>query len=170
MVHLTADTSDTLKALARSDTFIEALWRTPKKIADVAPNFGLYQVVATPVAGIPDPEQRLAALSFVVRYFEPIEDANRFRDFYVPNHPPILARFPEVRNVFCYLPLEVDLGEIPGAGLALGNEVVFENLGALNAAMSSSVMPELREDSGNFPPFGRSTHHAMTRSRHFTPL
>lgn len=169
IVHLSAERLETLKEIARSDLFLDAFLDTPTRLSTVAPNFGLYQVIATPIEGIPDPGERIAGLSFVVRYFEPIEDADMFRDFYVTNHPPILARFPNVRNVFCYLPVDIDLGDLPGARVALGNEVVFDDLAGLNDAMSSSVLADLREDSRKFPPFSVSKHHAMRRSRYFTP-
>ncbi len=174
IVHLSAETPAILTGLARSGPFREALRHTPQRLANVAPDFGLYQVVATQIGDTPDLRDRRTALSFVVRYFEPIADADSFRDFYVANHPPIMARLPNVRNVFCYLPVDADLGDLPAASVALGNEVVFDNLAALNTALSSSVLADLREDFRNFPPFGRSSHHAMarhaiTRRRHFTP-
>ncbi len=169
IVHLTAEVPEPLIDLARSDPFRDAFWNTPQRLADVSPDFGIYEAIAEQVDGTPDPENRQAALSFVVRYFDPIADAVRFRDFYVANHPPILAQFPGARNVFCYLPLGLDLGDLPTAKVALGNEVVFDDLAALNTALSSSVLADLREDSKNFPPHGHSSHHAMIRRRHFTP-
>ncbi len=168
IVHLSAETPGMLADLARSDPFIDAFWKTPLKLAGVSPDFGLYQVIAAPIGDTPDPQDRKAALSFVVRYFEPIVEAKKFRDFYVANHPPILARFPDVRNVLCYLPIDADFGDFSAARVALGNEVVFDDLAALNTALSSNVLADLREDSQNFPPFGRVCHHAMIRHRHFT--
>jgi hypothetical protein len=48
----------------------------------------------------------------------------------------------------------------------LGNEVVFDDIAAFNAAMASPVRHELRAHFRQFPPFsGRNTHFAMDRRR-----
>jgi hypothetical protein len=169
IVHFTAEAPGMLADIARSDPFRDGFWHAPQKLAEVSPDFGLYEMIAAQIGDAPDPQNRKAALSFVVRYFEPIAEAERFCDIYIANHPPILARFPDVRNVFCYLPIDIELGDLPASKVALGNEVVFDDLAALNTALSSSVLADLREDSKNFPRFGRSSHHAMIRRRHFTP-
>ncbi|MFT7265658.1 MAG: hypothetical protein ACI9A2_003745, partial [Halioglobus sp.] len=107
---------------------------------------------------------RTAALSFVVRYYGPVENQAEFVDFYTKNHPPLLAKFPDIRNVLCYLPMDYEqAGNIGDDSLVIGNEVVFDNLDALNAALASDAMPALSDDSKNFAKYGYSTHHAMYR-------
>ncbi len=129
-----------------------------------------FEVSHYPVAGEDRPAARTAPLSFVVRYYRPAEDETAFRDFYLANHPPILGRFPGIRNVLCYLPLKWE----NGSGLAvsdcmLGNEVVFDSALALNAALASEVRHELRRDYEGFPAFsGPVSHHAMVRERLWT--
>ncbi len=84
--------------------------------------------------------------------------------FYTENHPPILATLPGIRNVLCYVPVEWSQPEhVEGSGAFLGNEVVFDDLDALNAALTSDVMPVLKADGARFAPFGYNTHHAMLR-------
>ncbi len=104
-------------------------------------------------------------MSFVVRYYRPAEDENAFQAFYVAHHPPILGRFPGIRNVLCYLPLAWrNAGAIATSDCMLGNEVVFDSLADLDAALASEVRHELRRDYERFPPFsGAVTHHAMLR-------
>lgn len=52
---------------------------------------------------------RQAPVSFVVRYYRPIEQEQPFTEYYVAHHPQIQARFPRIRNIFCYLPVEGDV-------------------------------------------------------------
>ena len=50
----------------------------------------------------------------------------------------------------------------------LGNEVVFDDLAALQAALDSDAMPALSEDSKSFASYGYSSHHAMLRQMVYT--
>jgi hypothetical protein len=48
----------------------------------------------------------------------------------------------------------------------IGNEVVFDDVGAFNRAMASPVRQELRAHFRAFPPFsGANTHYPMMRAR-----
>ncbi|MFT4823165.1 MAG: hypothetical protein ACJAUG_003582 [Halioglobus sp.] len=124
----------------------------------------IVQPVQYDIPGHASPPPRTAALSFVVRYYGPVENQAEFVDFYTKNHPPLLAKFPDIRNVICYLPMDYEqAGNIGDDSLVIGNEVVFDNLDALNAALASDAMPALSDDSKNFAKYGYSTHHAMYR-------
>lgn len=118
-----------------------------------------------PVGDDAAPVPRTAALSFIVRYYRPVEDEAHFNRYYADHHPPIQANFPGIRNTLCYFPADwsVDMG-IPPSDSFLGNEVVFDDLNALNVALNSDVRHQLREDYHTFPPFGGNvTHFAMHR-------
>lgn len=108
---------------------------------------------------------RCAPLSFVVRYYPPIGKPLAFAKHYLKHHPPIMARFPRIRNILCYLPIDWhDTNDITSSNSFLGNEVVFDNVEDLNAALASDVRHELRADFHQFPPHeGENTHHAMYR-------
>ncbi len=107
--------------------------------------------------------ERTAEISYVVRYHRPAEDEAAFKRFYLAHHPPILAELPGVRNVRCYLPVA---WSGPPSDCMLGNEVVFDSLEALEAALASDVRDRLRADYRRFPPFtGPVSHHAMRRVR-----
>ncbi|MBT6291441.1 MAG: hypothetical protein HOI98_14100 [Rhodospirillaceae bacterium] len=123
------------------------------------------EVSAFPIAGVDDPGFRTAPMSFVVRYFAPVSDENLFRSYYLENHPPIMADMPGIRNVFCYVPAEWTSSiKIPSSGCILGNEVVFDDLGGLNAALASDVRHRLRDDYKSFPVKpGPNSHYAMQR-------
>lgn len=120
-----------------------------------------------PVAGESEPAPLTAPVSYVVRYHRPAEDEAGFIENYIQKHPPILGKFPNIRNVICYLPIGFeDPNGLESADYLLGNEVVFDSLQDLNAALQSPVRHELREDFKTFPSFtGANTHYAMIRNR-----
>lgn len=121
-----------------------------------------------PVADGSHPAPLEAPLSYVVRYHRPAEDEEAFRANYIATHPVTQAELPLIRAIMCYLPLD-DLNHpaLPGADYMIGNEVVFDNIAHLNAAMLSPVREELRRHYREFPPFsGAVTHFPMQRARH----
>jgi len=120
-----------------------------------------------PVAGETKPGPLKAPISYVVRYQRPADNEKEFGDFYTSHHPQIQARFPGIRSIMCYLPLQwSDPTPITQASYLLGNEVVFDSLEALNASLNSPVRHELREDFKRFPKFsGKNTHYPMRRTR-----
>ncbi len=126
-----------------------------------------FEVVREPIHGDDAPQPRTAPLSYVVRYYRPAEDEKAFTDFYVAHHPPLLAQFPKIRNVLCYLPVDwSNPTDIPNSDCMLGNEVVFDKIEDFNAAMMSDVRHRLREDYNQFPPFsGPVTHFGMLRRK-----
>lgn len=126
----------------------------------------LTEVVNYPLPGKAQAATRSAPLSFVVRYYGPVADGREFVEFYTKNHPPIVGKFPNIRNVLCYLPLGwKDSGRIDDSRLLIGNEVVFDDLDALLAAMNTPVLQEALDDAELFQAFGASTHHAMHREK-----
>ena len=57
------------------------------------------------VPNTPEPTHFTAPISYVVRYHRPAENEDEFIAHYLSHHPPILATFPNIRNVICYVPL-----------------------------------------------------------------
>ncbi|MBT3788883.1 MAG: hypothetical protein HN725_00610 [Alphaproteobacteria bacterium] len=130
---------------------------------------GVYDVIDQVVDGRTEVQPRTAALSYVVRYFRPAENEKEFTDFYVSHHPQVEAKFPNIRNIYCYLPVPwQNPTTVPVEDCMIGNEVVFDSLDGFNAAMKSDVRLLMREDFARFPPFsGPTTHFAMLRKRVF---
>ncbi|MBT3704064.1 MAG: hypothetical protein HOE62_16620 [Alphaproteobacteria bacterium] len=131
---------------------------------------GAYQVIDQVVDGQTEVQPRTAALSYAVRYYRPAENEKEFTDFYVAHHPKVEAKFPGIKNIYCYLPIP---WENPTAtaieDCMIGNEVVFESLDDFNAAMKSDVRLLMRDDFAKFPNFsGPHTHYAMLRKQVFT--
>jgi hypothetical protein len=113
-----------------------------------------------------------APFSYVVRYHHPADDVAAFIENYLATHPVTQARFPGIRSIMCYLPLD-DISasshignNLKSADYMIGNEVVFDDIEAFNAAMASPVRHELRAHYHEFPRFrGANTHYPMTRRR-----
>ena len=137
------------------------------KSADVTLVHQAFEVREYPVAGADQPAELDAPVSYVVRYFRPADDEQAFIDYYCTNHPPLLGKLPDIRNIFCYVPITwTDGSSIDQINYLFGNEVVFDSLDALNASLASEIRDELREDFHNFPKFaGSNPHHAMLRER-----
>jgi len=120
-----------------------------------------------PIGGEVVPGPLTAPFSYVVRYHRPADDEAAFVSHYLADHPPLLAKLPEIRSVLCYLPLDtLAAPALPTANVMIGNEVAFDSPEAFNAAMASPVRAELRAHFRTFPRFtGRNTHYPMMRRR-----
>ncbi|MBZ0217121.1 MAG: EthD family reductase [Fimbriimonadaceae bacterium] len=164
MLQIEAANAATLQELLDAEIFKELFLEEPgRRVPGLKAGFGLFETVSVPVFGQSEPAPRSAPMSFVVRYYGPMADQTAFHAFYVANHLPLLAKFPGIRNAFAYLPIAWRNPGLPESQVLLGNEVVFDSVRALNDALKSDVIVELRNDSRQFPPFGHSTHHAMRR-------
>jgi hypothetical protein len=112
-----------------------------------------------------------APFSYVVRYHRPAEDEAAFVKNYLATHPATEAKLPAIRSIMCYVPVDGmraggPEGGLPSADYMIGNEVVFDDIGAFNAAMASPVRDELRAHYRAFPHFtGVNTHYPMIRKR-----
>jgi uncharacterized protein (TIGR02118 family) len=120
-----------------------------------------------PIGGEAAPGPLTAPFSYVVRYHRPADDEAAFVSHYLADHPPLLAKLPEIRSVLCYLPLDtLATPALPTGNVMIGNEVAFDSPEAFNAAMASPVRAELRAHFRTFPKFtGRTTHYPMMRRR-----
>jgi uncharacterized protein (TIGR02118 family) len=156
--HIRAALSSAVPALARELAHVPAGTR-----ATVTPMERRFYSVADEAA----PGPLRAPFSYVVRYHRPAEDEAAFVAHYVADHPGLEARFPRIRSIMCYFPLDAGAaGQLPRADYMLGNEVVFDSIEDFNAAMQSPVRHEMRSHFHSFPKFsGPVTHFAMLRER-----
>lgn len=106
-------------------------------------------------------------LTFLVSYRGPTADLGHWLDHYDANHPPIMVRFPGIREVETYRPVEWSSAlPFAKANAMQRNKVVFDSLGDLLGALASPVMLEMRADSATFPKWeGGNTHFPMTTWR-----
>lgn len=98
--------------------------------------------------------------SYLVGYHGPAEDLNLWLAHYIEHHPPIMARFPGIREIevstridwYGFLPW-------PHERCMLRNRVAFDSAAALAAALASPVRHEMRADYARFPPFSGAVFH-----------
>jgi uncharacterized protein (TIGR02118 family) len=132
------------------------------------------QVMAVRRFPVPDPGSQLSdepSCTYLVSYEGPAEDLNGWLGHYIDSHPPIMARFPGIREIEIYTRMDYR-GALPVArsNAMQRNKVVFDSPDALNAALASPVRHEMRADFKNFPPFsGANLHFPMISiARDFT--
>ena len=128
-----------------------------------------FRTVHFPLSRDSKPGPRTATLSFVVRYYRPVTSESEFISAYLGHHPPAMRGFPGIRNIICYVPVRLATAEgIPDSGAFFGNEVVFDDLAALNGALASDVLEELKQGRRESFPVARCTHYAMRRERAYS--
>ena len=167
MVQIDFDSVEKAEKLTSSDAF-KKLFMNKQGFAAPAERIDLetLEVVHYDLPGHDTPPPRTAPMSFVVRYYGPVADGSDFVDYYINHHPQIGARFPGIRNVLCYLPLDWrEMDEIKDDRMFVGNEVVFDDLESFKQALASDVFTELRADGQNFKEWGYSSHHSMHREK-----
>jgi uncharacterized protein (TIGR02118 family) len=123
--------------------------------------------VRFPVAGETAPTPIEAPIVYVVRYPRPAEDETHFIAYYFDHHPPIIGRFPRIRNFVGYLPVGwINYSALARANYLVGGDLVFDSVADLQTALASPVRPELSKDSENFPKYrGPNMHYTMHRTR-----
>lgn len=102
--------------------------------------------------------------TFLVHYPGAAEDLNAWLDHYVRNHPPIMAKFPGVREVEVCSCMDW-LGFLPWPRVdhMQRNKVVFDSAEDLVAALNSPVRAEMTADFNALPPFsGGNAHYPLT--------
>ena len=126
---------------------------------------------------VPDPAFRTPCgefpCTYLVAYEGAAEDLPGWLAHYIADHPPIMARFPGIRQIEIYTCIDW-CGGLPWARVAhmQRNKVVFDSPSALTAALNSPVRHEMRADFAKFPQFtGPNTHFPMaTRTVSNSPL
>jgi hypothetical protein len=101
--------------------------------------------------------------TYLVAYEGVAENLPVWLAHYITDHPPIMARFPGIRQLEIYTCIDW-CGALPWPRVAhmQRNKVVFDNQAALNAALNSPVRHEMRASFRRFPPFtGPITHFPM---------
>jgi uncharacterized protein (TIGR02118 family) len=98
--------------------------------------------------------------TYLVSYEGPADDFNAWLGHYIDSHPPIMARFPGIREIEIYTRMDYR-GALPAerSHAMQRNKVVFDSPEALNLALASPVRHEMRADFRNFPPFSGANLH-----------
>lgn len=121
-----------------------------------------HQAMAVRRFPVPEPSATVDGehCTYLVSYEGPADDFNAWLAHYLDHHPPIMGRFPGIREIEIYT--RVDYRGTLSGGCAQAmqrNKVVFDSPQALQAALASPVRHTMREDFGRFPPFGGTTLH-----------
>ena len=118
------------------------------------------------VRGFPVPDPVFhgeGACTYLVSYEGPAANLNKWMWHYLQHHPPIMARFPGIREIEVASGMDW-CGFLPWPRIAYmqRNKVVFDDQDGLTAALNSPVRHEMRGDFKGFPEFsGVNTHYPM---------
>ncbi len=101
--------------------------------------------------------------SYLVHYPGQAADLSAWHRHYIDHHPPIMRKFPQVREIeIC---TRVDwIGGLPGMRVDFmqRNKLMFDSPEDLSAALASPVIGEMRADFHQFPEFaGGNAHYPM---------
>lgn len=120
---------------------------------------------------VPDPTFRTSQgelpCTYLVAYEGEAADLNVWHAYYLMDHPPIMARFPAIREIEIYTRIDW-CGFLPWRRVEhmQRNKVVFDSPSALTVALNSPVRHEMRAAFHNFPQFtGPITHFPMLTRR-----
>lgn len=117
-----------------------------------------------PVPPAPRPAEA-PPCTLLVDYPGETNDLGGWLEHYDAHHPPIMGRFPNIREVVTFWPAQDAFNHLPGGRHVSmqRNKVVFDSTRDLVAALASPVMAEMRADLAAFPVFSlRPMHHPMT--------
>lgn len=101
--------------------------------------------------------------TYLVAYEGRAEDLVAWLTHYIADHPPIMARFPDIRQIEIYTCIDW-CGCLPWQRVEhmQRNKVVFDSQATLTAALNSPVRHDMRASFQRFPPFtGPITHFPM---------
>lgn len=107
--------------------------------------------------------QAIAPCSYLVHYPGQAADLSAWHRHYIDFHPPIMRRFPRVREIEICTRLDW-IGGLPGMRVDFmqRNKLMFDSASDLSAALASPVIGEMRADFHTFPDFaGGNVHYPM---------
>ena len=110
------------------------------------------------------------ACSYLVHYPGPARDLNEWLAHYLEHHPPIMARFPGIREIEILTRIDW-IDSLPWRRVfpMQRNRVMFDSAEALTAALHSPVRHEMREDFARFPAFEGGNYHYPMRTERVLP-
>lgn len=124
------------------------------------------QTMAVRRYGVPEPtpasnaDGAPAQCTYMVSYEGPADDLNAWLRHYIDSHPPIMARFPGIREIEIYSRMDCsNTLAVPFVDVMQRNKVVFDSPAGLDAALTSPVRHEMRADFKAFPPYRGANYH-----------
>ena len=110
--------------------------------------------------------------SYLVHYPGQAADLSAWHRHYIDHHPPIMRKFPNVREIEICTRLDW-IGGLPGMRVDFmqRNKLMFDTPHDLSAALASPVIREMRADFHSFPEFaGGNVHYPMLTTEARTAL
>lgn len=122
-----------------------------------------HQAMVCRVFPTPDAGKGRGGCAYLVHYWGMPDNAHDWHRHYLTHHAPVMTRFPDVRGVEVYTPVEwVDGLDWPRDGYFQRNRILFDDAAALEQALHSPVREDMKADRARFPVFeGGSGHFAM---------
>ncbi|MCB8840319.1 EthD family reductase [Aurantimonas sp. VKM B-3413] len=120
---------------------------------------------------VPDPAALSPkACSYVVHYPGPAADTNAWLSHYIHHHPPIMRRFPGVRELEILTRIDwIDALPWRRVNHLQRNRILFDSAKALEDALHSPVRHEMRADFGDFPPYEGGNFHYPVATEEVLP-
>ncbi|WP_233856622.1 EthD family reductase [Paraburkholderia sp. HD33-4] len=158
----------TLEAALGSDGAIVHALHAASGWAAISPRAFSQQVMAVrafaprQAASVEDGAQRC---TYLVAYEGVAQDFNAWLTHYLAHHPPLMLQLPALRELEIYTRIDSRSG-LPFAHSSAmqRNKVVFDDPGALTAALASPVRDAMRRDFHALPPYSGATPHFAMRS------
>ena len=95
----------------------------------------------------------------MVAYEGAADDLHAWHAHYIANHPPIMARFPGIRQIEICTRIDwVGFLPWPRVDHMQRNKVVFDSTAALTDALNSPARHEMRDDLQAIPAVQRTQH------------
>jgi uncharacterized protein (TIGR02118 family) len=155
-----------LEAAMATDGYLQRL-ASPDVLPSLAGANMTQQALLVRRYPVPHPTFRTPAgelpCTYLVAYEGEAEDLVAWLTHYIDDHPPIMARFPGIRQIEIYTCIHW-CGGLPWPRVEhmQRNKVVFDSQAALTTALNSPVRHEMRAAFARFPPFtGPITHFPM---------
>jgi hypothetical protein len=155
-----------LESAVAADGHLQCL-ASPDALASLAGADVSQQAMLVRRYPVPDPTFRTPPgelpCTYLVAYEGEAEDLTAWLTHYIADHPPIMARFPGIRQIEVCSCIDW-CGGLPWPRVAhmQRNKVVFDSPEALTAALNSPVRHEMRAAFARFPPFtGPISHFPM---------
>ena len=126
----------------------------PGALPSLAGTDAAQQAMALRTYTVPEPAPLSAsACSYVVHYPGPAADTNAWLSHYIAHHPPIMKRFPGVRELEILTRIDwIDAMPWRRVQHLQRNRILFDSAAALEVALHSPVRHEMRADYTQFPP------------------
>jgi len=162
VLQLQFDTIEALEEAVAADGPVRPLADAHGRNRAVTQQAMLIRRYSVPDSALRTPAGELPC-SYLVQYPGPAADLNAWHGHYNRHHPPLMAKFTDVRAIEIYTRIDwVDGLGWPREDMMQRNKLLFDSPGALTTGLLSPVLQEMRADFNQFPSFtGGNVHYVL---------